>query len=58
MVVTALYKACVLKEEVALPLAFDDEFNFHEKRVKLMPHFHEKKISLETTESLKISLGS
>lgn len=58
MLVTALYKTCVLKEEVSLPLDKDDEFCFHDKRVKLMPHFHEKKISLETTDSLKISLGS
>ncbi len=54
--IAALYKAAVTQSVVSLPLASDDPFCHHETRVPLMPHFHEKKVSLATTPSLTISL--
>lgn len=53
----AIYKAAVTHEVVTLPLSKDDPFYEHESRVKLMPHFNEKKKSVEIFKNTKISLG-
>lgn len=54
----ALYKAAVTGKKVSLPLSPDDPFYRHETRVPLMPVFHQKRVSVEGSPVMEISLGS
>ncbi len=55
--ITAIYKACVLKKTVTLPIASDDDFYSKDGMLSRMPRFHQKKVNIENFKKTGISLG-
>lgn len=56
-VIMAIYKSCVTRRTVTLPLQSDDDFYRKETMVKKMPHFYEKVKSIENFAAAEITLG-
>jgi predicted dehydrogenase len=55
--IMAIYKSSVERKSVSLPLAPDDPFYRQETMLAAVPHFHEKKRSVDNFTSSKITLG-
>lgn len=55
--ITAIYKASVLKQRVTLPIAEDDDFYTKEGLQSRMPRFYQKTVSVENFKKTGISLG-
>ena len=55
--IMAVYKASVTKTTVRLPIEKDDPLYTREGLVSFMPHFHEKKRSVENFATSEITLG-
>jgi predicted dehydrogenase len=56
-VIMASYKSSVTNAPIKLPLSADDPFYKRESMVKAMPHFFEKKRSVENFAASEITLG-
>lgn len=56
-VIMGIYKSAVEKREISLPINKDDAFYSHQSRARLMPHFHEKTVSIQSFKTQKITLG-
>ncbi|MCI8453420.1 MAG: Gfo/Idh/MocA family oxidoreductase [Lachnospiraceae bacterium] len=55
--IMAIYKSSALRQTVTLPISEDDDFYRKETMIQKMPHFFEKKKSIENFASTEITLG-